>query len=128
MEGDRQEISRRKVLSAAGLAAVAVPLAATGRARAASLVRRADSTGAPGPEGVHVQYGHDASSQAVVSWQTDAPVFRPRLRNEKTDGLSALSARYVRRDFHDYQGPAPIRAGLYLQSDPSIQPLFICGR
>ena len=80
MEGDRQEISRRKVLSAAGLAAVAVPLAATGRARAASLVRRADSTGAPGPEGVHVQYGHDASSQAVVSWQTDAPVFRPRLR------------------------------------------------
>ncbi len=85
MEGDGQQISRRTVLSAAGLAAVAVPLAATGRARAASLVRRADSAGAPGPEGVHVQFGHDAAAQAAVSWQTQAQVSRPRLRLGRTE-------------------------------------------
>jgi hypothetical protein len=43
-------ISRRKVLSAAGLAAVAVPLAATGRANAASLVRRADAAEIGSPD------------------------------------------------------------------------------
>jgi hypothetical protein len=85
MEGVGQEISRRKVLSAAGLAAVAMPLVTTGRAEAASLVRRADSAGAPGPEGVHVQFGHDAASQVAVSWQTEARVSRPRLRLGKTD-------------------------------------------
>jgi len=85
MEGDGQQISRRKVLAATGLAAVTVPLAATGRAKAASLVRRADSAGAPGPEGVHVQFGHDAASQVAVSWQTEAQVSRPLLRLGKTD-------------------------------------------
>src|SRR5262249_61928106 len=78
MEGNGQEISRRKVLAAAGLAAVAVPLAATGRAQAASLVRRADSAGAPSPQGVHVQFGADAAKQAAVSWLGAAAVPRPR--------------------------------------------------
>src|SRR5215468_5703354 len=80
MEGNRQEISRRKVLAAAGLAAAAVPLAATGRAQAASLVRRADSAGAPSPQGTHVQFGADAAKQAAVSWLAAAAVTRPRLR------------------------------------------------
>jgi len=66
MEGNRQEISRRKVLTAAGLAAVAVPLAATGRAQAATLVRRADSVGAPSPQGTHVQFGADAGRGLVA--------------------------------------------------------------
>src|SRR5690348_10356079 len=74
-----QGISRRKVLTTAGLAAVAVPLAAAGPAKAAALVRQADIAGAPGPDGVHVQYGADAATQAAVSWQTAARVSRPRL-------------------------------------------------
>src|SRR5215831_2991051 len=85
MEGNGQEISRRKVLTAAGLAAVAVPLAATGRAQAASLVRRADSAGAPSPQGTHVQFGADAAKQAAVSWLAAAAVTRPRLRLGKAD-------------------------------------------
>ena len=85
MEGNGQEISRRKVLAAAGLAAVAVPLAATGRAQAASLVRRADSAGAPSPQGVHVQFGADAAKQAAVSWLAAAAVASPRLRLGKVD-------------------------------------------
>ena len=85
MEGNGQEISRRKVLAAAGLAAVAVPLAATGRAQAASLVRRADSAGAPSPQGTHVQFGADAAKQAAVSWLAAAAVSRPRLRLGKAE-------------------------------------------
>ncbi|HEY7262669.1 MAG TPA: metallophosphoesterase family protein [Trebonia sp.] len=75
-----RKISRRTVLSAAGLAVVTVPLASAGRAQAASLVRQADVAGAPAPQGLHVQYGADASSQAAVSWLTAAAVSRPRLR------------------------------------------------
>jgi 3',5'-cyclic AMP phosphodiesterase CpdA len=75
-EGAGQELSRRQVLSTAGLAAVAVPIAM----RAPALVRRADVAGAPGPEQVHVQFGADAASQVAVSWATAAAVSRPRLR------------------------------------------------
>ena len=85
MEGNGQGISRRKVLAAAGLAAVAVPLAATGRAQAASLVRRADSAGAPSPQGTHVQFSADAAKQAAVSWLAPAVVSRPRLRLGKAE-------------------------------------------
>jgi hypothetical protein len=78
-------ISRRKVLAAAGLTAAAVPLAAAGRAQAASLVRRADVAGAPSPQGLHVQFGANASTQAAVSWLSPAEVNRPRLRLGKVD-------------------------------------------
>src|SRR5215470_9379962 len=78
VEGAGQELSRRQVLSAAGLAAVAVPLAA--RRQAPALVRRADIAGAPGPEQVHIQFGADAASQVAVSWATAAAVSRPQLR------------------------------------------------
>src|SRR5215472_6494771 len=84
-EGAGKEISRRKVLAAAGLAAVTVPVAAAGRAQAASLVRRADSAGAPSPQGTHVQFGADAAKQAAVSWLAAAAVTRPRLRLGKAD-------------------------------------------
>ena len=76
-EGAGRDLSRRQVLSTAGLAAVAVPLAAR---YAPALVRQADKAGAPEPEQVHVQFGADASSQVAVSWATSAAVSRPRLR------------------------------------------------
>ncbi len=77
-KGAGQDISRRQVLSTAGLAAVAVPLAV--RRPASALVRTADTAGAAGPEQVHVQFGADAASQVAVSWATAAAVSRPRLR------------------------------------------------
>jgi phosphodiesterase/alkaline phosphatase D-like protein len=70
------DFSRRRLLSTAGLAAVAVPLAN----RAPALVRRPDQAGAPGPVQVHVQFGADAASQVAVSWAAAGPVARPRLR------------------------------------------------
>src|SRR5262249_59083336 len=79
-----QDFSRRQVLSTAGLAAVAVPLAANGKfgagRRAAALVRRAGKAGAPQPEQLHVQFGADAAQQVAVSWATPAQVSMPRLR------------------------------------------------
>jgi len=84
-DGDKPTISRRQALVAAGAAAVAVPLAASGRAMAAPLVRRADVAGAPSPQGLHVQFGADAAKQAAVSWISPARVSRPRLRLGKAD-------------------------------------------
>jgi len=77
-KGAGQELSRRQALTAAGLVAVAVPLAT--RRQAPALVRRAGIAGAPGPEQVHVQFGADAASQVAVSWAAPAAVSRPRLR------------------------------------------------
>jgi hypothetical protein len=73
------------VLSAAGLAAVAGPLAAAKGARAATLLKTADTAGAPSPAGLFVQFGADASSQAAVSWLSPVQVSRPRLRVGKPD-------------------------------------------
>jgi Purple acid Phosphatase, N-terminal domain len=79
-----QQFSRRQVLSTAGLAAVAVPLAANGKVgtsrKAAALVRRAGAAGAPQPEQLHVQFGAEAAQQVAVSWATPAQVSMPRLR------------------------------------------------
>jgi hypothetical protein len=69
-KGAGQELSRRQALTAAGLVAVAVPLAT--RHQAPALVRRADIAGAPGPEQVHVQFGAGAASQVAVSWAAPA--------------------------------------------------------
>jgi hypothetical protein len=77
--GTRQGISRRRVLASAGLAAAAVPLTAKG-ASAASLLKTAGAAGAPSPDGLHVQFGADASKQAAVSWLSPVQVRRPRLR------------------------------------------------
>ncbi len=77
--GNGHDISRRAVLSAAGLAAVAVPLTAKG-ASAATLMKTADSAGAPSPDGLHVQFGSDASEEAAVSWLSPVQVRRPKLR------------------------------------------------
>jgi hypothetical protein len=80
MDGDgaRQGLSRRQVLSTAGLAAVAVPLVRVKGAPA--LIRQPDAVGAPGPQQVHVQFGANAASQVAVSWAAAAAVSRPRLR------------------------------------------------
>ncbi len=84
-DGNGLAISRRQALVAVGAAAVAVPLAAAGQAKAATLVRQADVAGAPSPQGLHVQFGAEAAKQAAVSWVSPARVSRPRLRLGKAD-------------------------------------------
>ena len=94
--GTRQGISRRRVLASAGLAAAAVPLTAKG-ASAASLLKTAGAAGAPSPDGLHVQFGADASKQAAVSW------------------LSPVQVRPARGGHHHRAGPV---VGLPGPADP----------
>jgi hypothetical protein len=79
--GFNLELSRRKLIAAAGIAGaalVAAPLVGTGDAEAAP----------PAPHrpirwrhlsvaGLHLQFGADASSEMVVSWHTLQPVRNP---------------------------------------------------
>src|SRR5580693_9042136 len=84
------ELSRRRLLAAAGLAggvAAAGSLAASRPAAAAGV----SPGGAPDPAtppvaGLHLQFGADASSRMVVSWHSLQPVGRPRVLLGRLDG------------------------------------------
>jgi 3',5'-cyclic AMP phosphodiesterase CpdA len=85
--GSEFEVSRRRLLAAAGLGAGAVAvgsLAAAGTAEAAGL--SSDPAATPPVAGLHLQFGSDASSQMVVSWHTLQPVVRPRVLLGRMDG------------------------------------------
>jgi len=99
-------VSRRAVLTAAGVggAIVAVPAVATGTA-AASPIRSADGpagdpTTTPRVAGLHTQFGSDASREVVVSWHTLQPVERPRVLlgragSDYTRGAAARTVSYT---------------------------------
>jgi 3',5'-cyclic AMP phosphodiesterase CpdA len=81
------ELSRRKLLAAAGIAAVAAPLIGTGDAEAAAATGLSPDPMATHPvAGLHLQFGADASSEMVVSWHTLQPVHRPRVVLGRLDG------------------------------------------
>jgi hypothetical protein len=81
------ELSRRKLLAAAGIAAVATPLIGTGDAEAAPAPGPSpDPVATPPVAGLHLQFGADASSEMVVSWHTLQPVHRPRVLLGRLDG------------------------------------------
>jgi hypothetical protein len=77
------EISRRKLLAAAGVGGGATLI---GRWPAAAAVSPPDASMAPGIAGLHLQFGADASSQMVVSWHTLRPVRLPRVLLGRMDG------------------------------------------
>jgi 3',5'-cyclic AMP phosphodiesterase CpdA len=84
------ELSRRKLLAAAGIgggAAVAASLIGTGAAQAAPAARRSpDPVATPPVAGLHLQFGADASSEMVVSWHTLQPVRNARVMLGHLDG------------------------------------------
>ena len=77
------DLSRRKLLAAAGIggaAVVAASLVRTGDAEAALPSRQSpDPVASPPVAGLHLQFGADASSEMVVSWHTLQPVQNPRV-------------------------------------------------
>jgi 3',5'-cyclic AMP phosphodiesterase CpdA len=89
------EISRRKLLAAAGLsgaAAAASSLVRTGDARAATNASPApDPLTTPPVAGLHLQFGADASSEMVASWHTLQPVRNPRVLLGQLDGTLKLT-------------------------------------
>jgi hypothetical protein len=98
------ELSRRKLLAAAGVAggaAVAASLAGTPEAEAAPAARLvSDPVATPPVAGLHLQFGADASSEMAVSWHTLQPVRRPRVLLGRANGkleqtVDAKEARYT---------------------------------
>ena len=84
------ELSRRKLLAAAGIgggAVVVASLIGTGEAEAAAPSRQSpDPVATPPVAGLHLQFGADASSEMVVSWHTLQPVRNPRVVLGRLDG------------------------------------------
>ncbi|MBV8870377.1 MAG: fibronectin type III domain-containing protein, partial [Acetobacteraceae bacterium] len=84
------ELSRRKLLTAAGVgsgALVAAAFKAAEDARAAALpVESPEAAGTPAVAGLHLQFGADASSEVTVSWHTLQPVRNPRVVLGRLDG------------------------------------------
>jgi 3',5'-cyclic AMP phosphodiesterase CpdA len=84
------ELSRRRLLAAAGIggaAAVAASLIGTQAARAASPESRSsDPVATPVVAGLHLQFGADASSELVVSWHTLQPVRNAQVVLGRLDG------------------------------------------
>jgi hypothetical protein len=90
------DVSRRRLLAAAGLggAALAVLPATPAAASAAAPSQPA----VPGVDGLHLQFGSDASSQMAVSWHSLQPVQHPRVllgwldgRLERTTAAATIS-------------------------------------
>jgi hypothetical protein len=84
------ELSRRKLLAAAGIGGGAIVMASlmtTGDAEPAPISRQSpDPVATPPVAGLHLQFGADASSEMVVSWHTLQPVRNPRVVLGRLDG------------------------------------------
>src|ERR1700730_18184755 len=84
------ELSRRKLLAAAGIggaAAVAASLRGTEAAQAAPAAGRSpDPVATPPVAGLHLQFGADAASEMVVSWHTLQAVRNARVMLGRLDG------------------------------------------
>jgi hypothetical protein len=80
--GHNLDLSRRKLLAAAGVAPGALAAAINGIADAKAAAIPNDSpdlTATPAVSGLHLQFGADASSEVTVSWHTLQPVSNPRV-------------------------------------------------
>jgi hypothetical protein len=77
------DLSRRRLLAAAGLGAGVAAASAVGATPPPILSgaagKPADPATNPPVAGLHLQFGAEASSQMVVSWHTLAPVSHPRV-------------------------------------------------
>ena len=110
----RSSFSRRGFLTAAGVigaGTLAGPLAGKAAAAAApaqsvtlaSGTRPGNPVTTPRVNGLHLQYGSDASTQVVVSWHTLQPVKKPRVLLGETSGRYLRSAVASRSTYTDAQ-------------------------
>lgn len=87
--GSEIDISRRRLLAAAGIAGASVAAGAFGRPTraAAATAPGSDPALTPPVAGLHLQFGADASSEVTVSWHTLQPVSRPIVVLGRLNGL-----------------------------------------
>jgi Calcineurin-like phosphoesterase/Purple acid Phosphatase, N-terminal domain len=102
--GFNLELSRRKLIAAAGIAGgalVAPSLIGIGASAAAPPSRQSpDPAATPPVAGLHLQFGADASAEMVASWHTLQPVRNPRVVLGRLDGkleqtVEAQAASYT---------------------------------
>src|SRR5215831_1165646 len=88
--GFKLELSRRKLIAAAGLGAGAVVAASVIRPGGAEATPASspspDPVAIPPVAGLHLQFGANASSDIVVSWHTLQPVQNARAVLGRLDG------------------------------------------
>jgi hypothetical protein len=84
------ELSRRRLLAAAGIGSGMLAVASLTAAEAAQSNAVSDETpplaGTPSVAGLHLQFGADASSEVTVSWHTLQPIRNPRVVLGRPDG------------------------------------------
>jgi 3',5'-cyclic AMP phosphodiesterase CpdA len=135
------EISRRRLLAAAGLGAgVAAVSSVFGSddARSDTLAHPSnDPVGAPPVAGLHLQFGADAATEIVVSWHTLEPVRNPlvllghldgkleqRAKAEPATYTDAKSGRIVYAYHAKFAGLQPDFAYLYAAMHDGAEPEF----
>lgn len=81
------DLSRRKLLAAAGIAIAATSLVRADEGKVVPLESRSsDPVTTPPVAGLHLQFGSDASSEMVVSWHALQPVQNPKVVLGRLDG------------------------------------------
>src|SRR5262249_12670962 len=85
-EDRASDISRRRLLEAAGIGGAALAVAPLFGTEALAAVDATAPVLAPPVQGLHLQVGGGASAEMVVSWHTLEPVTNPRILHGSTDG------------------------------------------
>jgi 3',5'-cyclic AMP phosphodiesterase CpdA len=103
--GPSLELSRRKLLAAAGLGSsvlMATPFEATAEAESATLSGRpAAQTPVPPVAGLHLQFGADASSEMTISWHALQEVHNPRIVLGRPDGKFERIVNATKQSYTD---------------------------
>lgn len=118
----RTNLSRRKLLAAAGITAAA-SLAGFPKAEAALENRTtSDRNAVPPVHGLHLQFGADASSEMTVSWHTLKSVRRPRVVLGHLDGTLERTASAEETSYTDAKSTQVVYA--YHARISGLQPGF----
>ncbi len=108
------DLTRRKLLAAAGVAGAAVATASIARAADAPTVsleaHSSDPVTTPPVAGLHLQFGADASSEMVVSWHTLQPVQNPKVVLGYLDGRFEQTVEAAPTSYTDAKSSKPVYA------------------
>ena len=110
---DRQsgfELSRRKLLAAAGITVAAVALAGVGEAEPLAIRRSSDPVTTDPVHGLHLQFGADAASEMVVSWHTLRSVRHARVVLGRLDGKLERTTDARETSYTDAKSGQPVFA------------------
>jgi len=131
------ELSRRKLLIAAGITAAASLAGTAGADAAAPMSHSPQPVSGPPVHGPHLQFGADAATQMVVSWHTQERVHHPHVVLGRPDGtlerkITAAEANYTdaksNRTVYAYHaqlhGLQPGTAYLYAAIHDGAEPEF----